>query len=156
MDVELRNIALRALESLELPADTTLDALISRIQRVRGRRIVVVETPALSGKKICGLWIPREDVDVVYHAETSGTLHRQQMILHELAHMVLRHDEEEDAGWRGVHIFQQISGEVVERALARGDFRTDLELTAEYLADYFAAVIRDGANEIYSYEAYFE
>lgn len=156
MNKQLQETALDAFKRLRLPARVTLDSLIEHLQVLRGRRIVIIESAHLTGSKICGLWIPREQVDVVYHAAAKGLLHRRQMILHELAHMILRHDEAEDATWQGVSVFRELSGEVVAKALARGDFRSDLEATAEYLADLLAAAIRESSQEIYSYEAYFE
>ena len=156
MDKHLRETASRAFERLELPSHVTLESLIEHIQVVRNRRIVIIETEKLAGKKICGLWIPREDVDVVYHSVTRGQLHRQQMILHELSHMILRHDEQEGATWQGIKVFNELSGEMVAKALARGDFRSDLEATAEHLADLLAGAIRGSTREIFSYEDYFE
>jgi hypothetical protein len=157
MDQQLRATARSAFRNLCPPPRLTLESLIKHVEAMRGRQIKIVETSQLSGKKICGLWIPREKVDVVYHSVTRGRLHRQQMILHEISHMILRHDEDREAAWQGVSAFHEISGEVVKKALARGDFRSDLEATAEYLADLLAAAIRDGKNqEIYDYGALFE
>jgi hypothetical protein len=156
MDDRLRSLAMDAFVQLGLPAYLTLELLIAHVERIRGRRIVIVETAKLTGKKICGLWIPRDDVDVVYHSVTRGPLHRQQMILHEISHMILRHDEVDGATWQGIKVFQQLSGEVVSKALARGDFRSDLEATAEHLADLLASALRTSSKEILSYEDYFE
>ncbi|WMY80061.1 hypothetical protein [Citricoccus sp. I39-566] len=153
----LRAEAQGAFDALHLPPRLTLEALIAHVEAVRGRRMKIIETSKLAGKAICGLWVPREDVDVVYHSVTRGRLHRQQMVLHEIAHMILRHDEAKEATWQGISVFREISGEVVQRALARGDFRCDLEVTAEYLADLLAAAIRDSAREeICGYGALFE
>lgn len=156
MDKHLRGTATDAFQRLRLPARVTLDSLVEHVEAVRNRRIVIIESEKLTGKKICGLWIPREHVDVVYHSVTRGMLHRQQMILHELSHMILRHDEAEGATWQGIKVFQELSGEVVAKALARGDFRSDLEATAEHLADLLAAAIRESSQEIFSFEDYFE
>ena len=156
MDEQLRQTARDAFCRLRLPERITLESLIRHLEDLRGRRIVIVESEKLTGKKICGLWIPREHVDVVYHSATRGILHRQQLILHELSHMILRHDEAEGATWQGIKIFQELSGETVTKALARGDFRSELEATAEYLADFLAAALRESTQEIFRYEAYFE
>ncbi|MBO0897390.1 MULTISPECIES: hypothetical protein [Arthrobacter] len=156
MDKDVRQTAKDAFERLQLPVRVTLESLIRHVETIRRRPIVIVQSEKLTGKKICGLWIPRENADVVYHSATKGTLHRQQLILHELSHMVLRHDESVEASWQGVKVFQELSGEVVAKALARGDFRSDLEAAAEHLADLLAAAIRESSHEIYRYEAYFE
>lgn len=156
MDDGLRRSAYEAFLSLGLPSHMTLDELIDWVTALRQRRIIVIETALLAGKSICGLWVPKNKVDVIYHARTSGPLHRQQMILHELSHMVLGHDSNPVTAGQGVSVFREISGEVVQRALARGDFRSDAEITAEYLADYLASSLRRSESEIFSYEAFFE
>lgn len=156
MEDELSGTARESFLSLDLPPHMTLDGLIERISSIRGRRIIIVETASLSGKTICGLWVPKEHVDVIYYAETSGPLHRQQMILHELSHMVLGHDTNPLVSGQGVAIFKELSGELVERALARGDFRSEAEVTAEYLADHLASALRYEEAEIFDYGALFE
>ena len=156
MDKDVRQTARNAFDRLQLPVRVTLESLIRHIERMRRRPIVIVQSDKLNGKNICGLWIPREKVDVVYHSAAQGTLHRQQLILHELSHMILRHDEREGTTWQGIAVFEKLSGEVVAKALARGDFRSDLEAAAEHLADLLAAAIRESSREIYRYEAYFE
>ena len=156
MGEQVRQTAISAFTRFQLPPLVTLESLIAQVERLRGRRIVIIESEKLTGKKICGLWIPKEQVDVVYHSVTKGKLHHQQLILHELSHMILRHDECDGATWQGIRIFQELSGDVVSKALARGDFRSDLEAAAEHLADLLAAAIRESNQEICSYEAYFE
>lgn len=156
MDKDVRETARAAFSGLQLPAHVTLESLIRHIEELRGRPIKIVQSENLSGKAICGLWIPREHADVVYHSAARGKLHRQQMILHELSHMVLRHDENQEATWQGVSVFRELSGETVAKALARGDFRSGLEAAAEHLADLMAAAIRESSREICRYEMYFE
>lgn len=156
MEKDVRETAGAAFSGLQLPAHVTLESLIGHIEELRGRPIKIVQSENLSGKTICGLWIPREHTDVVYHSAARGKLHRQQMILHELSHMILRHDEYQEATWQGVSVFRELSGEMVAKALARGDFRSDLEAAAEHLADLLAAAIRESNREICRYEMYFE
>ena len=156
MDMQLHAAAKGAFDRLQLPPRLTLELLIPHLEKLRSRRIVVIESEKLSGTKICGLWIPRPQADVVYHSPARGVLHRQQMILHELAHMILRHDEDEAAAWQGIGIFRDLSGEVVAKALARGDFRSEAEIAAEYLADLLAAALREPTREILGYEDFFE
>ncbi|WP_051299631.1 ImmA/IrrE family metallo-endopeptidase [Arthrobacter castelli] len=156
MEEDLSRTAREAFLALSLPPHMTLQGLIDWISSLRGRRIVIVETASLVGKSTCGLWVPKENYDLIYHAETSGPLHRQQMILHELSHMVLGHEGNLQVSGQGVAMFKELSGEIVERALARGDFRTEAEVTAEYLADHLASALRAEEAEIFNYEAFFE
>lgn len=156
MDKDVRETAKEAFDRLRLPVHVTLETLVQHLEKLRGRTIKIVQSEQLTGKTICGLWIPRETVDVIYHSAARGKLHRQQLILHELSHMILRHDEHEAATSQGIQVFQELSGELVAKALARGDFRSGLEAAAEHLADLLAAAIRESSHEIFRYEAYFE
>lgn len=154
---ELRAEARKAFERLHLPPQLTLESLIGHVETLRSKPMKIIETATLSGKKICGLWVPREHLDLIYHSPTRGRLHRQQMILHEVSHMILRHDEVRGANWQGISMFREISGEVVEKALARGDFHSELEVMAEHLADLLAGAIRDGQRqEIHGFGTVFE
>lgn len=156
MHSRLRKSAQDAFLRLNLPRPLTLDMLIMHISVLRGKTIQIFETEKLKNKKICGLWIPREDREIIYHALTRSPLHRQQMVLHELSHMILAHDESAGTAVRGIQAFKELSGETVTKALARGDFRSDQEVAAEYLADYLASALRESTNEIRNLEVYFE
>lgn len=156
MGSDLREAARTAFIELQLPRKITLEILIGHISILRGKEIQIFETEKLRGRSICGLWIPREEKEVIYHSTTSSPLHRQQMVLHELSHMVLSHDEIDGVSKNGVHVFKALSGELVTRALARGDFRSDQELAAEYLADFLASALRESTNEFGRLGVYFE
>lgn len=156
MHSNLKQAASEAFHELGLPRELTLSSLIQKVSALRGRPIRIIETSKLTGKRICGLWIPKPEVEVIYHAEARGPLHRQQLVLHELSHMILRHDDQPGVSGQGIQVFKQISGETVRRALARGDFQNDMEVTAEYLADMLAAALREANREIHSYEEIFE
>lgn len=151
-----KEAAREAFQGLPMPQELTLESLTQTVSDLRGRPIYVIETPKLTGKRICGLWIPKPEMEVVYHAEARGPLHRQQLVLHELSHMILHHDDQPGVNGQGIQVFKQISGETVHKALARGDFQSDMEVTAEYLADMLAAALRDAKREIHSYEEIFE
>jgi len=121
----------------------TLDELIRRIQAARGKPMRVVELPelALEEGALCGLWLATDTEDIVLHAPSDSPLHREQFILHELAHMILQHD-------RGSKVFTprnllpNIGPDAVLKALARDSLNDEYELSAESLADDLAAAIR--------------
>lgn len=156
MHSDVREAARTAFLRLRLPKTITLELLIRHISALRGKEIRIFETDKLRGKNICGLWIPREDTEIIYHSTTSSPLHRQQMVLHELSHMILSHDEIDGVSKKGIHVFKALSGELVTKALARGDFRSDQELAAEYLADFLASALRESTNEFRRLGVYFE
>lgn len=84
-----------------------------------------------------------DSTEIILHAPSPSALHRQQFVLHELGHMVLRHDEIVVSSNYAESLFPNLSGEKVSRILGRSDFLDHIEAAAETLADLFAAAIRN-------------
>ena len=144
-----------AFDSLALPAHLNLERLVEVVEGVRQRPIQIEAAGALNGGSICGLWLSTDDVEIVLHAVSPSGLHRQQFVLHELGHMVLRHDElVVPADYLAV-LFPNLPAALVSRVLARSSFTDELEAAAESLADLFAAAIRNSAREPRSFERVF-
>ncbi|MGX9901499.1 hypothetical protein ACW0JT_19275 [Arthrobacter sp. SA17] len=144
-----------AFETLRLPAHLTLERLVEFVEGSRRRRIEIEMSEALNGGSICGLWLSTDTREIILHAETPSALHRQQFVLHELGHMVLRHDELVLPSAYASVLFPNLSGELVTRVLARSSFVDHLEAAAETLADLFAAAIRESTTEPRSFERIF-
>lgn len=146
----------QAYQTFEFPTHLTMTSLLEFVAEFRGKPVEVRETPKLNGLPVCGLWVPAENRERVYHAVSRGPLHRQQLVLHELSHMLLRHELYDSANWQGLAAFKYLSAERVNKALARGNFSTDEERTAEAFADLLAAALREAPREIHRYEEIFE
>lgn len=147
--------AANAFDSLALPVHLNLERLVEVVEGVRQRPIQIEAAGALNGGSICGLWLSTDDVEIVLHAVSPSGLHRQQFVLHELGHMVLRHDElVVPADYLAV-LFPNLPAALVSRVLARSSFTDELEAAAESLADLFAAAIRNSAREPRSFERVF-
>jgi hypothetical protein len=145
-----------AFDSLVLPNHLDLDRLVKVVEGVRHRPIQIEAAAALNGGSVCGLWLSTDVVEIILHAVSPSGLHRQQFVLHELGHMVLRHDElVVPTDYIGV-LFPNLPVGLVSRVLARSSFTDDLEAAAESLADLFAAAIRSSAREPRSFEKVFE
>jgi hypothetical protein len=144
-----------AFAALRLPGGLTLILLLNVIEDIRGKRIRIRATEKLAGTSICGLWLPGEKVEWVFHPPTPWELQRQQFVLHELAHMVLGHDTTPGAGTMLKSALRGLSPEIVRRALMRTEFRTLEEATAEYLADLMAEALRAGPGEPGAFEEVF-
>ena len=129
-----------------------MDRLISIIEKVRGRRIEIDVCESLNSGTVCGLWLSTNTREIILHAPTPSVLHRQQFILHELGHMVLRHDEVVVSANYAETLFPNLPGEKVSRILGRSDFLDHIEAAAETLADLFAAAIRNSSIEPRSFE----
>ncbi|WP_258062613.1 MULTISPECIES: hypothetical protein [unclassified Rathayibacter] len=79
--------------------------------------------------------------DFVLHARSDSTLHRQQFVLHEFAHMILGHTEGDDCT-AGDVLLPNIPPRTRGRLLKRQDIDSETEIAAESLADRLAAGIR--------------
>lgn len=123
----------------------TLSDLISRIQEARQRPLRIHEVPALTNDSnaLCGLWLATDTEDIILHASSDSALHREQFILHELAHILLKHDIiDESTGYVTDSVLSDFEDATVVKALARDGMNGKYELQAEHLADILAAHIR--------------
>lgn len=138
-----------------LPVDfedgLSLDELIRRVQSARGKPMEIHELPSLAQEDgaLCGLWLDTESKDIVLHAPSESALHRQQFLLHELAHMILQHDRNDDV-FSTRSLLPTIEGARVKKALARDSLNSRFELDAEALADELAAAIRRNGESPFS------
>lgn len=134
-----------AVTNLQLGSTFTLDELVQAIQTRRHRRLLVRELKELNTSDgICAIWLTRDTDDIVLHAHTESTLHRQQFVLHEFAHMILGHCDGDDCAAVDV-LLPSIPPYTRGRLLARQDPDCDTEIAAEALADRLAAGIRGQA-----------
>lgn len=137
----LQQEAAAAFEALELPADLSVESLTALIEQHRGRKIVVRAVAHLGADKISGLWLSLRDTELVLHAETASELHREQIVLHELAHMVLKHDLVVGQDAHLGSLLPDLDRRLVSRVLARCSGQSEAEIVAEALADLFAGAI---------------
>ena len=131
-----------AVAGLQLGSTFTLDDLLRAVQNRRHRKLRVVELADLDTHDgICAIWLVTDTEDLVLHARSDSTLHRQQFVLHELAHMILGHCEGEDCAAQEV-LLPEIPPYTRGRLLKRQDIDCETEIAAESLADRLAAGIR--------------
>jgi hypothetical protein len=134
--------AQEAEESLNLANPVSLDSIHRHMEKLRGRTIKIKPMENVPTDSVCGFWFSINDFDVILHAPGASSVHRQQIILHEFAHMILRHEQERVTAEYAQTFFGGIAGESVVTALKRSDFMNEFEVTAEILADRLAARIR--------------
>lgn len=142
---------------IDIVEGTTLPELVNLVEASRQKPMRVLEVPELAASgSLCGLWLSTENEDLVLHAPSDSSLHREQFILHELAHMMLRHDRSPHRDVTGVTgadsdrrrkvesiggLAEMFTGSI-EKVMAREDFLEKEELDAEALADSLAARLR--------------
>ncbi|HEX9089108.1 MAG TPA: hypothetical protein VF867_16580 [Arthrobacter sp.] len=137
-----RDRAKAAEEQLILAEPVSLQSVQTHLEASTGRPIVIRPIGNTRTDKVCGLWFGLDDMDLILHAQAASDVHRQQIVLHEFAHMILRHDQEELSFDYAKAFFPDLTPDRVIRALKRTDFFDELEATAELLADRLAARIR--------------
>jgi hypothetical protein len=142
MDMDgLRTQAASAFTALEAPDGLTLESLTRLLEEDRGKKIVVREVEHLGRDQVSGLWFSLQDTDLVLHAKTPSPLHREQIILHEFAHMALKHERLMGSADHLASLLPDLNPAVVSRCLARCKRQSEPEIVAEALADLFAGAL---------------
>lgn len=131
-----REDARRLAEQMTLPQPFDIDVFVKMVADVRGRPIIL--HPGASSadpRAACGLWILRDDHDlIVIHPQASAP-HREHIVLHELGHMMCNHITvespfDENSLFQG---FLTGSG-ALAKMLARTSYKTPAEREAETFA----------------------
>ena len=133
---------------LELPKFFTLEALQNYLATERNREIVITEFGELPGTDVCGMWIGLQDRDVILHAPARAPLHRQQIVLHEFGHMILKHDVDAVQVEAKTGLIANIDSTTIRHVLLRSSFSDESELAAELLADRLSARIKNSMQRL--------
>lgn len=147
---ELLNLA----RTLPIPVPWNRDVFIARVAEMRGRPISLIptETAALAGSP-CGLWLTRDDDDLILHEIGTSEYHIDQIVCHEIGHMMLGHgrtrafDSDRD---REVEMCQKVLPDIdpaaVNAVLGRTDFASDQERDAEMFASVLMIAAAEAAD----------
>ncbi|WP_082959826.1 hypothetical protein [Mycobacterium sp. E2462] len=127
---------------LPIPVPWDRNVFIDKLADQRGRpiRLIPTNTAALADSP-CGLWVACEDEDLILHETGTSEYHIDQIVGHELGHILLGHGR---SGGRGVAETQQlqvclqalpdIDPDAVRAVLGRRDYVGDQERDAEMFA----------------------
>jgi hypothetical protein len=155
-DRKIRRSVRETLDQLAFGDHPDLNSIKSWLETTRGRPITIVEMPTMRGDDICGLCFFYKNHDVVLHTPPKSSLHLQQIILHEFAHMILNHQVTATS-----LELMKLPGfpDIPLKVLGRISFDDDEEAAAEYLADLLTARIvprrpepladQDGFNKVF-------
>ena len=136
-----------ALSALDLPEFFGLDDLIAAVDSARATTVEIVEFPGIYPEDgLFGIWLNTDFGDYILHAPTASELHRRQIVLHELAHMILGH-ELATGQTSAAALFPDLPEEAVLRTLARGHTDNTMEREAEALADLLASSMRHNKRQ---------
>ncbi|MBB5911363.1 hypothetical protein BJY24_000230 [Nocardia transvalensis] len=129
----------KVLTDLPIPQPWDRRRFVDAVAALRGRPITLIAAP-LTGvlDSPCGLWLVREHDDVIIHEGATSEYHRDQIVCHELGHMVLGHDRsgpdasEADPMLR--HALPDLDPATVRTVLGRSGYGNRLEREAELFA----------------------
>lgn len=83
---------LALVRTLPVPVPWDRNEFIDGVARLRGRPIRVVPTVDKLALSPCGLWMKRDNDDIIIHEAGTSEYHVDQIVCHEIGHMVLEHD----------------------------------------------------------------
>ncbi|WP_103944769.1 ParH-like protein [Thermomonospora echinospora] len=119
-----------------IPSPFDAEQFINRLQDWRGRRIrlepISLEraTPDLP----CGALIETATTDYILYIPGATPLHREHIIVHEVAHMLFEHESGLTALELGSALFPGLDPRLVRQVLGRASYTTDEECEAETFA----------------------
>jgi hypothetical protein len=137
---------------LPIPVPWDRDVFIQNFAEMRGRPITLVpiETAILLDSP-CGLWLARDNDDLIFHETGTSDYHIDQIVRHEIGHMVLGHGRTGDRGSDRVRarelcrqILPDIDPGAVWALLGRSDYTSGQEREAET----FASILMLAAAEV--------
>jgi hypothetical protein len=127
----------RLVGSLAIPAPWDLTALIDVVARDRGKPIRLIPYSGLSAAaQPCGMWIGRKTDDIIVYDDTTSGYHGEQIILHELGHLLLdHHDGPKNADAVSMReLLPDIDPATVSHVLGRSAYDSEQESQAELFA----------------------
>lgn len=91
-DQELLREGQSLLRRLDLPLPCSVGAVRHHVQRARDRPLIVLPLPfPASEERPYGLWAEYPNADFILHEAHTSPAHQDQIILHEIAHILLGH-----------------------------------------------------------------
>lgn len=139
---------------LPIPVPWDRNVFIENLGQMRGRpiRLVPTDTAALADSP-CGIWLACDDEDVILHEAGTTDYHIDQIVGHEIGHILLGH------GRSGGHSFEEapeykvcrqalpdIDPATVRAILGRGDYASDQERDAEMFASLLLIAVAEAAE----------
>lgn len=132
----LRPLCEAQLRRLTIPDPFEIREFCAAVAELRGRRVQLLPLPVPAGDTCpYGVWIATDTTDFVFHEQDTSPLHRDQIVLHEIAHMLLGHCadavlEEETLALA----LPDLDPVMVQQVLRRHAYSTEDEKHAEMLA----------------------
>ncbi|GAB1816690.1 hypothetical protein [Mycobacterium sp. MUNTM1] len=140
---------------LPIPVPWDRDRFINNLADIRGRPITLIptDTAALADSP-CGLWLARDDDDLILHEIGTSDYHIDQIVCHEIGHMVLEHGQNRAGRTDRTRehelcrlVLPDINFDTVCAVLGRTDYGSDQEREAETFASILMIAAAEAAAE---------
>jgi hypothetical protein len=125
---------------LPIPVPWDRDAFVENLARQRGRpiRLIPSDTSTFT-ESPCGLWLTRDQDDIIFHEAGTSDYHIDQIVRHEIGHMLLGHGRGRTADQApNLELCRQVMPDIdpatIHSVLGRKDFLADQERDAEMFA----------------------
>ncbi|PJJ05938.1 uncharacterized protein DUF955 [Streptomyces sp. 2333.5] len=131
----LREQCERRVDALGLPAHTKLsvDDLCAHLSRGSGRPIQLLPCPLPLGSPD-GLWVSTPSTEYVVYEQRLAPVHQQQVILHELGHLICDHESSPVLTPEASRLLlPSLDPALIRRTLGREHARSWAETEAEYV-----------------------
>lgn len=138
------------LKQLTLPDPFDLAELCRTVSVQRGRPLHVRGIPGPAARaRPCGIWIATAEDDWIFIDRETSPLHREHIVLHELAHMLCRHTSADlPENSMITQLFPDLSPTMVTTVLSRTSYASDYEREAETLASLILARAQPAATPV--------
>jgi hypothetical protein len=134
---DIRERCRALVDTLDIPEPFDLGEFCHRLERRRGRPILMVAITAVHGTP-CGMWVSTARADYIFHERSTSPLHRQHIIMHEIGHMLFDH---RPGTGPSELLLPDLDPELVDRMLGRTAYDCEQELEAETFADLMSLII---------------
>ena len=128
------------LRTVVIPDPFDVGDFAALISRRRGRHLRLL--PKRTSLGPCGVWLALPDADYVFYEPHTSALHREHIVLHELGHLLFKHEPNEpmDDAVLG-ELFPTLDRDVVRRVLGRTTYTAVEEQEAEMVASLVRQVV---------------
>ncbi|MGA9374258.1 MAG: hypothetical protein WBV64_04380 [Mycobacterium sp.] len=145
--------------SLTIPTPWDLRLVIDSVADNRGKPIWLLPQTGLAGyNQPCGMWIEREADDIIVYDDETSSYHTEQIVLHELGHILLDHGAGGDVAGAKLQIelmVPDIDPATVRRVLGRSSYDSQDESQAELFASLMLSQSRSALAESCFYRTFF-
>ncbi|MFI7588142.1 hypothetical protein ACIB24_13825 [Spongisporangium articulatum] len=135
-DRRMRRRCAELVRDLVLSDPFDLDDVVAQVSTARGRPIRLLPMNRGAWHAVCGVWVTGESEDFIFVDGQATGVHREHIVLHELAHMLCGHRSGlAESRFADVSaLVPDLDPETIRRVLARSDYEDDQEREAELLA----------------------